>query len=159
MAPAVNYNVGEYTQAWTDQALARRAVRYETRLETTMEGNRFFDLQKWGVQAEVLNDYLARESEFRIYLQGVQFTSPRNEFYPIPTHLSKYNVRRGQKVKRGDVIGYVGNTGRSVGPHLHYEILKDNKKINPLNFYYGNLSPKEFEAILSQSKQENQSMD
>ena len=74
-------------------------------------------------------------------------------------HLSKYNVRRGQKVKRGDIIGFVGNTGRSIGPHLHYEILKDNKKINPLNFYYGNLSQKEFDAILIQSRQENQSMD
>jgi murein DD-endopeptidase MepM/ murein hydrolase activator NlpD len=68
-------------------------------------------------------------------------------------------VRRGQKVKRGDIIGYVGNTGRSAGPHLHYEIIKDNKKIDPLNFYYGNLSPEEFEALLTQSKQENQSLD
>ena len=80
-------------------------------------------------------------------------------YVSLYAHLSKYNVRRGQKVKRGDIIGYVGNTGRSAGPHLHYEILKDNKKINPLNFYYGNLSPKEFEALLSQSKQENQSLD
>jgi len=80
-------------------------------------------------------------------------------YISLYAHLSKYNVRRGQKVKRGDIIGYVGSTGRSVGPHLHYEIMKDNKKINPLNFYYGNLSPKEFEALLTQSKQENQSMD
>ena len=80
-------------------------------------------------------------------------------YISLYAHLSKYNVRRGQKVKRGDIIGFVGNTGRSVGPHLHYEILKDNKKINPLNFYYGNLSQKEFEAILIQSRQENQSMD
>ena len=80
-------------------------------------------------------------------------------YVSLYAHLSKYNVRRGQKVKRGDIIGFVGNTGRSVGPHLHYEILKDNKKINPLNFYYGNLSQKEFEAILIQSRQENQSMD
>jgi murein DD-endopeptidase MepM/ murein hydrolase activator NlpD len=80
-------------------------------------------------------------------------------YISLYAHLSKYNVRRGQKVKRGDVIGYVGSTGRSVGPHLHYEIIKDNKKINPLNFYYGNLSPKEFEALLTQAKQENQSMD
>ena len=74
-------------------------------------------------------------------------------------HLSKYNVRRGQKVKRGDLIGYVGNTGRSRGPHLHYEIFKDKKRINPLNFYYGNLSQKEFDALVNQAKQENQSMD
>lgn len=80
-------------------------------------------------------------------------------YISLYAHLSKYNVRRGQKVKRGDIIGYVGNTGRSAGPHLHYEIIKDNKKINPLNFYYGNLSPEEFEALLTQSKQENQSLD
>tara|TARA_A100001011_G_scaffold400839_1_gene519642 strand:- start:1854 stop:2831 length:978 start_codon:yes stop_codon:yes gene_type:complete len=80
-------------------------------------------------------------------------------YVSLYAHLSKFNVRRGQKVKRGDIIGYVGNSGRSAGPHLHYEIFKDNKKINPLNFYYGNLSPGEFEALLTQSKQENQSMD
>ena len=80
-------------------------------------------------------------------------------YVSLYAHLSKFNVRRGQKVKRGDIIGYVGNSGRSAGPHLHYEIFKDNKKINPLNFYYGNLSPKELEALLTQSKQENQSMD
>lgn len=80
-------------------------------------------------------------------------------YISIYAHLSKYNVRREQKVKRGDIIGYVGNTGRSMGPHLHYEIVKDKKKINPLNFYYGNLSQKEFAAILIQSRQENQSMD
>ncbi len=80
-------------------------------------------------------------------------------YISLYAHLSKYNVRRGQKVKRGDIIGYVGNTGRSAGPHLHYEIIKNNKKIDPLNFYYGNLSPEEFEALLTQSKQENQSLD
>ena len=84
--PGANYNVGQYTEAWTSQATARQAVRYETRLETAMEGNRFFDLQRWGVQNEVLNDYLARESKYRIYLQGKKFTSPKNEFYPIPTY-------------------------------------------------------------------------
>ena len=85
-SPGANYNVGEYTAAWTSQATARTAVRYETRLETAMEGSRFFDLQRWGVQSEVLNDYLARESKYRVYLQGKQFTAPKNEFYPIPTY-------------------------------------------------------------------------
>ena len=80
-------------------------------------------------------------------------------YVSLYAHLSKYNVRRGQKVKRGDLIGYVGNTGRSAGPHLHYEIFKDKKRINPLNFYYGNLSQKEFDVLVTQAKQENQSMD
>lgn len=74
-------------------------------------------------------------------------------------HLHKYNVRRGQKVKRGDLIGFVGNTGRSTGPHLHYEILKDGKRINPINFYYGHLTSAEFDEILKQSQHENQSLD
>ena len=80
-------------------------------------------------------------------------------YVSLYAHLSKYKVRRGQKVKRGDIIGYVGSTGRSIGPHLHYEIFKDNKRINPLNFYYGNLSQKEFDVLVNQAKQENQSMD
>ena len=62
-------------------------------------------------------------------------------------------------MKRGDIIGYVGNTGRSAGPHLHYEIFNDDQRINPLNFYYGNLSSEEFDALVTQARQENQSMD
>ena len=74
-------------------------------------------------------------------------------------HLYKYNVRRGQKVERGDLIGFVGSTGRSQAPHLHYEIFKDEERINPINFYYGQLSPEEYDEILEQSQQENQSLD
>ena len=74
-------------------------------------------------------------------------------------HLNEYNVRRGQRVKRGDVIGFVGNTGRSVAPHLHYEIRKDGKHLNPINFYYGNLNTEEFNALLEAANRENQSLD
>ena len=74
-------------------------------------------------------------------------------------HLSKYKVRAGQHVKRGDVIGYVGSTGRSEGPHLHYEVHKDGKVVNPLNFYYGNISAVEYVAIAQLANQENQSLD
>lgn len=74
-------------------------------------------------------------------------------------HLYKYNVRRGERVQRGDLIGYVGSTGRSQAPHLHYEIFKDGDRINPINFYYGHLSPQEYNEILEQSQQENQSLD
>jgi murein DD-endopeptidase MepM/ murein hydrolase activator NlpD len=74
-------------------------------------------------------------------------------------HLSKYNTRAGQRVKRGDIIGYVGSTGRSEAPHLHYEVLKDKKVVNPLNFYYGNISAVEYVAISQLANQENQSLD
>lgn len=80
-------------------------------------------------------------------------------YLSLYAHLSKYNVKRGQKVKRGDLIGFVGSTGRSEAPHLHYEVFKDKERINPINFYYGSLSLKEFENMLKYANQENQSLD
>jgi murein DD-endopeptidase MepM/ murein hydrolase activator NlpD len=80
-------------------------------------------------------------------------------YVSIYAHMDKIVVRRGNRVKRGDLIGYVGNTGRSVAPHLHYEIVKDSRKINPINFYSGSLSPIEFEELVNQASQENQSLD
>jgi murein DD-endopeptidase MepM/ murein hydrolase activator NlpD len=74
-------------------------------------------------------------------------------------HLSKYNCRPGKSVKRGDIIGYVGSTGRSEAPHLHYEVHKNGKVVNPLNFYYGNISAVEYVAISKIANQENQSLD
>lgn len=74
-------------------------------------------------------------------------------------HLFKYNVSVGQQVQRGDIIGYIGSTGRSQGPHLHYEIFKEDNRINPINFYYGHLSPEEFDKVLKKAQQENQSLD
>ena len=80
-------------------------------------------------------------------------------YVTLYAHLSKYNVRKGQKVKRGDIIGFVGNTGRSQAPHLHYEVIKDGIAINPINFYSGDLTPAEFEAMLEVASIENQSLD
>ncbi|HQZ25109.1 MAG TPA: M23 family metallopeptidase [Flavobacterium sp.] len=74
-------------------------------------------------------------------------------------HLSRYKCRSGQRIKRGDIIGYVGSTGRSEGPHLHYEVHKNGKVVNPLNFYYGNISAVEYVAIAQLANQENQSFD
>ena len=74
-------------------------------------------------------------------------------------HLDKVLVSKGQKVKRGDLIGYVGNTGKSTAPHLHYEVRYKKEKINPMNFYHNDLSPEEYEKMLSIATQENQSFD
>ena len=83
-ADAANYKVGLYTAPWTSAAVAQTAVRYESRLETAMEGHRFFDLQRWGVMQQVLNKYLLSEGRYRVYLSGKSFTSPKNQYYPIP---------------------------------------------------------------------------
>ncbi len=74
-------------------------------------------------------------------------------------HLSKYNVKQGQTVKRGDIIGYSGSTGRSSGPHLHYEVHYQGNVVNPINYYYGEISAKEFELLSQEANQENQSLD
>lgn len=74
-------------------------------------------------------------------------------------HLSRIKVRPGQKVKRGEVIGYVGNTGKSTGPHLHYEVFKNGENVNPINFYFNDLTPDEYEAMLKISANSNQSFD
>jgi murein DD-endopeptidase MepM/ murein hydrolase activator NlpD len=80
-------------------------------------------------------------------------------YITLYAHLSKYKVRPGQHVKRGDVIGYVGSTGRSQAPHLHYEVHKDGQVVNPINFYYGSISAAEYVAISKIANQENQSFD
>lgn len=80
-------------------------------------------------------------------------------YLTLYAHLSKYKVRPGQRVKRGDIIGFVGSTGRSQAPHLHYEVHKDGKVVNPINFYYGNISAAEYVAISKIANQENQSLD
>lgn len=73
-------------------------------------------------------------------------------------HLQKFLIKRGQKIKRGQLIGYVGNTGSSTGPHLHYEVLKNGKHVNPVHYFFKDLSPEEYEVILKQASEENQSM-
>ena len=73
-------------------------------------------------------------------------------------HLDKFNVKKGQKVKRGEIIGYVGNTGSSTAPHLHYEIIKDRKKVNPMNFFFQDLNAEEYEKLLELASRENQSL-
>jgi murein DD-endopeptidase MepM/ murein hydrolase activator NlpD len=74
-------------------------------------------------------------------------------------HLSRYNKRVGQHVNRGDIIGFVGSTGRSEAPHCHYEVHKDGNEVNPINFYYGNISAVEYTVISKLATQENQSLD
>lgn len=74
-------------------------------------------------------------------------------------HLKKSAVRKGQKVKRGQLIGYIGNSGKTTGVHLHYEVLKNDVQVDPINFLYQDLTPEEYNQILEQSTLPTQTMD
>lgn len=74
-------------------------------------------------------------------------------------HMSAFNATIGQKVKRGTLIGYVGNTGLSTGPHLHYEVIKNGQKVNPVNYFFNDLSPAQFDEIIKLSNNPVQALD
>ncbi len=75
------------------------------------------------------------------------------------SHLDEIKVRQGQKVKRGDVIGLVGNTGLSVAPHLHYEVLLHDKPVNPVNYFFLELKPEDYNRVIELSIKSGQSFD
>ncbi len=74
-------------------------------------------------------------------------------------HMSKFVVRTGEKVKKGQKIGEVGSTGASTAPHLHYEVHYKNNPINPINFCMDNLSPQEYQDLVNNANKANQSLD
>jgi murein DD-endopeptidase MepM/ murein hydrolase activator NlpD len=74
-------------------------------------------------------------------------------------HLSAFKVKVGDKVKRGDLIGLVGSTGKSTGPHLHYEVEKYGKKVNPIHYYHSDLTPAQYEQLLKMSENSFKSFD
>ena len=80
-------------------------------------------------------------------------------FVTFYAHLSKILVKNGQKISRGQVIGYVGNTGKSTSPHLHYEVRKNGRVIDPINYFFNDITPEEYERMLELSTRPSQTMD
>ena len=74
-------------------------------------------------------------------------------------HMFKIKARGGQRVTRGEVIGWVGSTGKSTGPHCHYEVIKNGNKIDPIYFFYNDLTPEQFDRLLKLAAASNQSFD
>ncbi|MEM9674603.1 MAG: M23 family metallopeptidase [Bacteroidota bacterium] len=73
-------------------------------------------------------------------------------------HLQDFNVKVGQEVERGQCIGYVGNTGTSTAPHLHYEVFKDDERVNPIYYFYQDITAEEYEILVQLASIENQSL-
>jgi murein DD-endopeptidase MepM/ murein hydrolase activator NlpD len=74
-------------------------------------------------------------------------------------HMYRIKARRGNRVKRGEVIGYVGSTGKSTGPHCHYEVHKNGRTLDPVYFFYHDLTPSQFDQLLKRANASNQSLD
>jgi murein DD-endopeptidase MepM/ murein hydrolase activator NlpD len=79
-------------------------------------------------------------------------------FHSTYSHLSAFDCRPGQKVKRGQIVGRVGSTGVSVSPHLHYEITRNGMKINPIQYFYSDMNPTEYEELLEVAGRDRPSM-
>lgn len=90
---------------------------------------------RWGYGNEIIIDH------------GFSYTSRY-------AHLNNRFVKTGQRVKRGEVIGTLGNSGRSTGPHLHYEVRKNNRPMNPINFYFDDITPGQYELMVKRSAEE-----
>jgi murein DD-endopeptidase MepM/ murein hydrolase activator NlpD len=85
-----------------------------------------------------------------------------NHGYGVKTlyaHLDRFKVKKGQKVKRGEVIGFVGNTGLSTAPHLHYEVMRNGEKVNPMNYFFNDLTASEYDLMIELSMKPGQSFD
>lgn len=79
-----------------------------------------------------------------------------NGFKTLYAHMSDVKAVQGKKIKRGELVGHVGTTGLSQAPHLHYEVLQNGKHVNPVYFFYNDLTPAEYEQVIEEASQENQ---
>lgn len=79
-------------------------------------------------------------------------------YVTLYAHLANFAVKVGQKIKRGECIGYVGSTGSSTAPHLHYEVMHNGAKVNPVHFFFNDLTPAEYQKMLELASVENQSL-
>ncbi len=164
--------LGEKERMWASRPAIQPINNKElTRLHTTF-GRRFHPILKKWINHDGLDFTAAKGTPVYATGDGIITASYKsstygnvifiNHGYGYQTryaHLTQYIVTRGESVKRGQVIGYVGSTGRSSGSHLHYEVLYNYKPINPINFFQRDLDNEEYEKLIEISKQETIPLD
>lgn len=105
-----------------------------------------------GTEVYSTGDGVVEELEIKSWGYGKSIVIDHGYGYKTRyAHLSAFKVKKGDKVKRGDLIGLIGNSGKSTGPHLHYEVEHNGQKINPVGYYHGDLSPEEYEQMIQLS--------
>jgi murein DD-endopeptidase MepM/ murein hydrolase activator NlpD len=112
-----------------------------------------------GTPVYATGDGVIKTAYFSGSFGNVIFIDHRFGYETRYAHLSAFNIKVRQKVKRGDIIGFVGNTGLSRGPHLHYEVLYKGLQINPINFFQRDLSNKEYEKLVEEGSKGRESLD
>lgn len=168
----INSLLSEKEKMWASRPAIQPVNNKElTRLYTTF-GRRYHPiLKKWknhdgldftaptGTPVYATGDGVVTASYRSASYGNVIFVNHGYGYQTRYAHLTKYIVKRGDHVKRGQEIGYVGSTGRSQGPHLHYEVLYNYKPINPINFFQRDLGNEEYEKLIELSKQETIPLD
>lgn len=112
-----------------------------------------------GTPVYATGDGVVKSAYFSDSFGNVIFIDHKFGYETRYAHLSKFNVRRGERIRRGDIIGFVGNTGLSRGPHLHYEVLYNGLQINPINFFQRDLSNNEYEKLVEEGSKYRESLD
>lgn len=104
-------------------------------------------------------DGIVKVAAFKAGFGNMVKINHQSGYETVYAHMKAYRVKPGQKIKRGDVIGYVGSTGLSTGPHLHYEVIKQGTKVDPLGYFYNDLSPDEYKRIFTMATKMSRSLD
>lgn len=112
-----------------------------------------------GTPVYATGDGVVKTAYFSLSFGNVIFIDHGYGYETRYAHLSRFNTQKGQKIKRGDIIGFVGSTGLSGGPHLHYEVLYKGLQINPINFFQRDLSNKEYEKLVEEGSKYREPLD
>jgi murein DD-endopeptidase MepM/ murein hydrolase activator NlpD len=112
-----------------------------------------------GTPIYATGDGVVQDSYYSDSFGNVVYIDHGFDFETRYAHMVRFIVSKGEKVKRGQVIGYVGDTGNSAGEHLHYEVLYKGEQINPINFFQRDLSNSEYKKLLELAKNDNGSLD